>query len=845
MKTNVRWTRRLAQAIAWATGITMVVAMPWRLQADEEPNPTQGTMKVMGQDGDTKVAKEELPLKHTKVEAEISGFVSRVKVTQTFTNPYQEPIEAVYVFPLPQDAAVNDMQIRIADRVIKSDIKKREEARKIYEEARDAGKTAALLEQERPNIFSQSVANIMPGSDILVEITYDEVLKYEKGGYEFVFPMVVGPRFIPGTPTGQQGGGWAPDTDKVPDASRITPPVLKPGERNGHDIELSVKLNAGLAVRAVRSPSHQIELAPELPEVPVADGVVNGPCQVTLSPADAIPNKDFVLRYDVAGAKPEVGFLAHRGDLGGYFLLMFQPPEQADAADITPKEMVFVVDTSGSMSGEPIALVKQAMRHALKNLNPDDTFQIIRFSESASPFAKEPLPNTPENVRRGLSYINGLEGEGGTMMIEGIKAALDYPLADNRLRIVCFMTDGYIGNESEILDAIQRKIGRQTRLFSLGVGSSVNRYLLDRMADVGRGAVQYVVLNEKPDEAVNKFYERVRNPVLTDIRVDWAGLDVRDLIPARIPDLFTGQPIFALGRFEQAGSATVKVQGRVGGREVTYDVAVTLPAESAANAALAPLWARGRIKELSAEQYGGENPDVVKAITDLALKYRLMSPYTSFVAVEEKVVNEDGKPRTIQVPVEMPEGVSYEGVFGNDGQQYPGAPAQLSRFGGGVASRAVFCMAPEPVAKRVAPSTAPTAMPREEKEDFDVVAVETTPMPQFAIEWQTQLDGQAVIIELRPGGELWKKNADPAAAPQSVLLGRLRQADLRMLWVYLDLALKSQARTGIADPASTLKVRILDDQGQVKEDITVTLDPQSSAASAEWTAVLDFLKKSI
>ena len=232
------------------------------------------------------------------------------------------------------------------------------------------------------------------------------------------------------------------------------------------------------------------------------------------------------------------------------------------------------------------------------------------------------------------------------MMIEGIKAALDYPVRDNRLRIVCFMTDGYIGNETEILSAIREKLGENTRLFSFGVGSSVNRYLLERMAEVGRGDVKYVLLNEKPDEAVNQFYERVRNPVLTNIRVDWAGLAVEDLYPARIRDLFAGQPIFVLGRYNQAGEATVTIHGKITGKDVSYPVPVRLADAVSENAALAPLWARSRIRDLETEEYGGANQDVENAITELALKYRLMSKYTSFVAVEEKVVNENGTPRT-------------------------------------------------------------------------------------------------------------------------------------------------------------------------------------------------------
>lgn len=768
----------------------------------KEEVPTQGTMQAVVKKGEKPV---DLPLKHTEVTAEISGFVTRVKVVQTFTNPYNDPIEAVYVFPLPQNAAVNDMQIRIGDRVIKGDIKKREEARKIYEAARDAGKTAALLEQERPNIFSQSVANIMPGNDILVELTYDEVLAYADGGYEFVFPMVVGPRFIPGTPTGKEAGGWSPDTDKVPDASKITPPVLKPGERNGHDIGVTVKLNAGLPIKSMEHPSHQVTISP----APDDSGVVVGPCEIKLNPNDAIPNKDFVVRYKVAGVKPEMALLTHKGELGGYFMLMFQPPENPSAEEITPKEMVFVMDCSGSMSGEPISLSKKAVRYALQNMNPNDTFQIIRFSEAASPFSEAPLPATKENIRRGLSYINGLEGEGGTMMIEGIKAALDYPLGENRLRIVCFMTDGYIGNETEILGAIRQKLGENMRLFSFGVGSSVNRYLLERMAEVGRGDVKYVLLNEKPDEAVNQFYERVRNPVLTNIRVDWAGLDVEDLYPARIRDLFAGQPIFVLGRYNQPGEATVNIRGRIGGKDVSYPVAVKLADAISENGALAPLWARARIRELEAEQYGGENADVENAITELALKYRLMSKYTSFVAVEEKIVNEDGKPRTVQVPVEMPDGVSYEGVFGHEADLAMNAPAAR---GGGFLGRSAKAYAFAPA----------MAIELEEKKDEAIVVAE--PLKPFTIELKTADQ----TIRIAENGEIWIG---------STLAGRLFHEQTRELWALVSAALKENASTQAFAKSGTLTVNIPGDK-----EITLQLVDKDGPISEAWKKVLEYVQ---
>jgi Ca-activated chloride channel family protein len=790
-------------------------------------------LRVVRGDTDDGSAAAELPLKHTRVEAEISGFVTRVKVTQQFTNPYDKPIEAVYVFPLPHEAAVSDMQIRIGDRVIKGEIKKREEARQIYEAAKHAGKTAALLEQERPNIFSQSVANILPGNDIFVEITYDDVLAYEKGGYEFAFPMVVGPRFIPGVPAGRQGGGWSPDTDQVPDASRITPPVLKPGERNGHDIEITVTLSAGVPVRSLRSPSHEILTDPALD----VGAVLSGPCRVRLAPFDTIPNKDFVLRYDVAGPKPEMALLAHRGGQGGHFMLMFQPPEMAEPDTITPKEMVFVMDCSGSMSGEPIALSKKAVRHALKHLNPGDTFQIIRFSEAASPFAKEPLPNTPENVRRGLSYINGLEGEGGTMMIEGIKAALDYPHRENRLRIVCFMTDGYIGNEAEILAAIERKLGDDTRLFSFGVGSSVNRYLLDAMAEAGRGEVQYVLLNENPEAAVERFYERVRHPALTHIRVDWGALDVKELCPGRIRDLFIGQPICVFGRYDAAGRATLRIHAKVSGRDRMFEVPVSLPADAPENAAVAALWARARIKELLAEQYGGEDVDVVRAVTDLALTYRLMSPYTSFV------VNEGGEVKTIQVPVEMPEGVSYEGVFGAAGDARAcGAAAPACSVGRRVS--AVNCLFK--AAKAAVPASAAVAT-CEEVADRDETGEPPAAVPAkpFRIELSLEADGGTETIRITPAGEVWalRFEAGQSAPARRVLVRRLRRDESRELWAALSGALSEAVPTLTFPQAGRLCVALLDESGNQQQEATVALAPQGGTHSEKWQRVVERVRE--
>jgi Ca-activated chloride channel homolog len=595
-----------------------------------------------------------IPLEHTSVQASISGFIARVTVTQTFGNNLDHSLEAIYVFPLPDQAAVDDMTMHVGTRTIKGVIKKREEAQRLYNQAKQNGQTASLLTQERPNIFTQSVANILPGDDIRIEISYVQDLRYDQGAYEFNFPMVVGPRFNPGQPVGKMGGGWSSDTNIVPDASRITPPVLTPGTRSGHDIEITIRLEAGVPITQFESPSHRIHM----------DRIDESEAIIELDASDTIPNKDFILRYKVAGKLPESAVLTHAGAHGGFFSIMIQPQADFSSHEVTPKEMIFVVDCSGSMSGAPMAKAKEAMRRSIAGMNPNDSFQIIRFSSSASKFSPRPIPNTPGNIQKALSYIDAMAGSGGTMMIEGIKAALDYPADPARLRIVLFMTDGYIGNETQILAAIEQKLNR-ARLFSFGVGSSVNHYLLDRMAEAGRGTVQYVRPDEETESAVSAFYNRICNPLLTDIELDWDGIDVTDVYPAVIPDLFSAQPVIIHGRYEEAGSGAVTISARFRGRIWEQDIDVVFPEVEPDHDVLATLWARQKIKTLMADMYGGEKPQKVREVTQLALEFRIMSQYTAFVAVTEEIrTSPGGWTETIQIPVEIPDMVSYEGIFG-------------------------------------------------------------------------------------------------------------------------------------------------------------------------------------
>ena len=594
--------------------------------SNNKPAEDGGSLQALDETGKPS---GQCPLKHTDVKAEISGFLSRVTVTQEFTNPFPEKIEAVYTFPLPQAAAVDDMTMLIGDRTVKGKIMRREEAQATYTAAKQMGQVASLLDQERPNIFTQAVANIMPGQEIRITISYVETLKYEAGSYEWSFPMVVGDRYIPASV-------------QQPDSSRIDPPRTT---RAGHDVSLEIQLNAGVPIQSLTSETHETDV----------ERTGDNSAVVRLKDRATIPNKDFVLKYQVAGDAINDALLAHRTDRGGFFTLILQPPQRVTAEDVMPKELVFVLDSSGSMQGFPFEKARETLLLALDNLYPHDTFNVITFAGETKILFSDPVPATPENVRKAKKLLAGVGSEGGTEMMKAIKAALDPSDSQQHVRITCFMTDGLVGNDDEILAEVQKH--PNARVFAMGFSGAPNRFLLDKMAEYGRGEVDYVTDTGDTSAVARRFHDRIRNPLLTDISIDWSDLPVSDVYPKRIPDLFSAKPVIFSGRYKNGGKGTIRLKGRMAGQEFAREVPIELPESEPAHDVLATLWARRRIDEVMVQytpataQTDPNQAQLKEEVTQLGLNFRLMTQFTSFVAVDDVIFTGGEEPTRVEVPV--------------------------------------------------------------------------------------------------------------------------------------------------------------------------------------------------
>jgi Ca-activated chloride channel homolog len=623
---------RRQSIIKWTTLTTSILAV-LVMFGSVHAQTQGGALQAFDKDGKPN---GECPLKHTEVKAQVSGFLSRVTVTQDFENNFPEKIEAVYTFPLPQAAAVDDLTMLIGERTIKGKIMRREDAQSAYAAAKQIGKIASLLDQERPNIFTQQVANILPGQRIRIIISYVETLKYDDGAYEWSFPMVIAERYVPAATDEQEA-------NQVTDASRISPPGA-PGVRAGHDISLEIDLDAGVPIVGVNSDSHETEV----------QQINERRAVVRLKDRATIPNKDFLLTYRVAGSAINDAVLTHRSERGGFFTLILQPPQRVAAEDVMPKELVFVLDTSGSMNGFPLDKAKETMDLALNNLYPHDTFNLITFAGETKILFSEPVLATPENLSKAKKFLADRKSEGGTEMMKAINAALKPSDSQQHVRIVCFMTDGLVYNDEAILEAVKKY--SNARIFAMGFGDAPNRYLLDKMAEYGRGQVDYIPGIGDTSSAAQRFNERVRNPLLTDISIDWSGLPITDVYPKRVPDLFGAKPLILSGRYNGGGKGVIRLKGKQAGQDFLREIPVELPETQTEHDVLATLWARRRIDDLTSEQPAqNENQE---EITKLGLDFKLMTQYTSFVAIDDVVFTGTEDPKRVDVPVYPPGTVS-------------------------------------------------------------------------------------------------------------------------------------------------------------------------------------------
>ena len=618
-------------------------------QSSREPDrPTEGALELgeSAREGEL----PGFPLERTTVDARVSGYVARVKVEQTFQNPFERAVEAVYLFPLPDDAAVDAMELRAGDRVVRGQIRRREQARREYRAARERGALASLLEQERPNLFRQSVANIPPGGSVRVALEYTQVLPYEEGSYRFIYPMVAGPRYVPA------GAGEAGSEAEADQASNVRQVALPPGASRRDRVEVSLTASLGTPLHDVSSPTHDIDVE--------RDGT--DAATVHLDPDGVPPDRDLDVRFRVAGDAPSAGIVASApsGDDAGFMTLLVHPRLEIPEAEVSKREIVFVVDTSSSMHGRPLELAKAAMTRALDGLREGDTFRVVSFSDGATALSETPLAATRANVARAKEFVESLRALGATEMVRGVRAALDPPADPERMRMVLFVTDGYIGNETEIFRETHERLG-QARLFAFGVGSAVNRYMLSRLAEVGRGEAMVVTLSESPEEAADRFHERIARPYLTDVQIDWGGLEVADVYPRRVPDLFGDRPVVVHARYRDGGDTVFKVRGRIAGRAFEQDLPVSLPRTGEPRREVQSLWARTAIRDRMLAMALRPTDTLREEITDIGLSYGLLTQWTAFVAVDEtpqpSQPTDSPDPARVDQPAVLPNGVDFGG----------------------------------------------------------------------------------------------------------------------------------------------------------------------------------------
>jgi len=587
---------------------------------------------------------DQLPLQSTRADVDIAGVIARVKVTQVYKNTGKRPIEAIYVFPGSTRAAVFGMRMTIGERVIEAKIEERQKARADYEQAKTQGKSASLLEQQRPNVFQMNVANIMPGDIIKVELDYTELLVPEDGTYEFVYPTVVGPRYS-NMPREQ-----ATDRD-----SWVENPYLREGEPEPFTFDIDVTLNSGISISRIACSSHDTNIEYE----------GRTKATVALKDTKGAGTKDFILQYNLEGKQIQSGVLLYPGEEENFFLIMMEPPARVTEAVIPPREYIFVLDVSGSMSGFPLNTAKKLMRDLISRLKETDTFNVVLFSGRAAVLSGKSLPATKENIEKAMTTIDNQRGGGGTELINALNTAFGLPRQEeNVARTTVIVTDGYVHCETEAFDLIRGSLNK-SNVFAFGIGSSVNRHLIEGMARCGMGEPLIVTGPDEAEAKANKFREYIREPVLTQIEIDYGKFNAYDVEPVTVPDVLANRPVIVFGKYKGKASGTIRISGQSGSGEHKVKLDIDPGMEEKTNTALRYLWARHRIKTLSDYNNLRQDGERVKEVTSLGLTYNLLTDYTSFIAIDSLVRNQSGDSTSVVQPLPLPQGVSDLAVGGS------------------------------------------------------------------------------------------------------------------------------------------------------------------------------------
>lgn len=583
-----------------------------------------------------------LPLKGTQVSVRIAGVIAEVTVTQHYRNEGQRPIEARYVFPGSTRAAVHAMNVSLGQRLIVAQIREKQRARLEYDTAKREGKTTALLEQERPNVFSMNVANILPGDDVRVELRYTELIAPNEGLYRFVFPTVVGPRYH--SPQAAPGNGSFPATAH-----------LKPGVGSSASFDLEVQISSPLPVAELHSVSHKLEV----------QGQGSRNLQLALVDDAARDNRDFILDYRLAGETTATGLMLYRAadSAGGenFFLALVEPPKSVTTVQINPRDYIFVVDISGSMHGYPLETSKVLLRNLIGALRPSDTFNVMLFSGSNRMLAEQSVPATRANIERAIHTIDRMGGGGGTEIVPALRRVANLPKPADVSRSVIVVTDGYVSVENEVFQLVRRNLG-QFNVFAFGIGTSVNRHLIEGLARAGQGEAFIVTKPEQAAAQAERLRRMIEAPVLTQLKARFEGLDVYDVEPAALPDVLAGRPVLMWGKWRgDPQQAKLVLQGRSASGD--HVQVIDAPAPEADAGALRQLWARQRIAQLSDDEalMGGQTQR--EPITALGLKYGLLTAYTSFIAVDQLVRTQQSA-TPVNQPLPLPQGVGALAVGG-------------------------------------------------------------------------------------------------------------------------------------------------------------------------------------